>query len=103
VSKNQRAIVSARISSSARLSLGTIETGNGSGRLEAESALANSLYQSTVPYEKACICVIGRQVLRVTCLLNVENREQRRNNDKQRRVDEVSSGANAFSESECRC
>src|SRR6267142_4327120 len=55
-----------------------------------------------VPYEKACICVVGRQVLCVTCSLNVENREQRRDNNKQRRVDEVSSGANAFSEPKCR-
>ena len=55
-----------------------------------------------VPYEKACICVIGRQVLCITCSLNVENREQRRDNNKQRRIDEVSPGANAFSESKCR-
>jgi hypothetical protein len=45
---------------------------------------------------------IRRHVLGFTRSRNVENREQRCHRNKQRCVDEVSSGAYAFSKSECR-
>ena len=53
----------------------------------------------TVPYTVACIWIRIRPSIATTAVLNLENRQQGCNNDKQYRIDEVSPRAKSFSES----
>ena len=93
------------MSSSALLSLGTIEQGNRAGRLKGRKHVSVHICyphllndEMTVRYAVSCEWI---RSIRAFALLDVENREYRSHNDEERRIDEVSPRANPSSKSEC--
>jgi hypothetical protein len=109
--KNHRAVCE-MINSSARLSLGLIEHGNGFGRLGGKTITISLLLYVpptkkkpfNAPHETTRVREIKRgTLLRVTPLFNTENREHSRGHNEQRRIDVVPPRADALSKPKHRC